>query len=83
MGIVNPKPSGAAKPRKGVYMKKVATVGKFYIYKFEPDEEVEKGCIYGVIEKERAERTEYLDSSDMDFHEKTETAAIRRALSWN
>lgn len=64
-------------------MKKVSTVGKFYIYKFEPDEEVEKGCKYGIIERERAERTEYLDSSDMDFHEKTETAAIRRALSWN
>ena len=64
-------------------MKKVATVGKFYIYKLEPDEEVEKGCIYGIIEEERAERTEYLDSFDMDFHEKTKTAAIRRALSWN
>lgn len=64
-------------------MKKVATVGKFYIYQFEPDEEVEKGCKYGVIDKERAERTEYLNSFDMDFHEKTETAAIRKALSWN
>ena len=64
-------------------MKKVATVGKFYIYKFEPDEEVKKGCKYGVIDKERAERTEYLNSFDMDFHEKTETAAIRKALSWN
>ena len=64
-------------------MKKVATVGKFYIYKFEPDEEVEKGCKYGVIDKERADRTEYLNSFDMDFHEKTETAAIRKALSWN
>lgn len=64
-------------------MKKVATVCKFYIYKFEPDEEVEKGCIYGIIEKERAERTENLISLDMDFYEKTETAAIRRALLWN
>lgn len=64
-------------------MEKVATVGKFYIYKFEPDEEIEKGCIYGVIEKDRAERTEYLDSSDMDFYEKTRTVAIRRALSWS
>lgn len=64
-------------------MKKVATVGKFYIYKLESDEEIEKGCIYGVIEKERAERTEYLDSSDMDFHEKTKNDAIRRALSWD
>lgn len=64
-------------------MKKVAIVGKFYIYKFEPDEEVEKGCKYGLIDKERAERTEYLNSFDMDFHEKTETAAIRKALSWN
>lgn len=64
-------------------MKKVATVGKFYIYKLEPDEEVEKGCEYGVIEKERAKRTEYLVYLDMDFYEKTETAAIRRALSWN
>lgn len=64
-------------------MKKVATVGKFYIYKFEPDEEIEKGCKYGVIEKERAERTEYLDSSDMDFYEKTNNDAIRRALSWS
>lgn len=64
-------------------MKKVRNVGKFYIYKFEPSEEIEKGCKYGVIEKERAERTEYLDSIDMDFYEKTETTAIRRALSWN
>lgn len=64
-------------------MKKVATVGKFYIYKFEPDEEVEKGCIYGVIEKERAKRTEYLVYLDMDFYEKTKNDAIRRALSWN
>ena len=64
-------------------MEKVATVGKFYIYKFEPNEEVEKGCKYGVIDKERAERTEYLNSFDMDFHEKTETAAIRKALSWS
>ena len=64
-------------------MKKVATVGKFYIYQFEPDEEVEKGCEYGIIERERAEREECLISSDMDFHEKTENAAIRKALSWN
>lgn len=63
-------------------MKQVATVGKFYIYKFEPDEEVKKGCIYGIIEKERVERTENLIPLDMDFHEKTKTAAIRRALSW-
>lgn len=64
-------------------MEKVATVGKFYIYKFEPDEEVEKGCKYGIIESERAERMGNLISLDMDFHEKTETAAIRRALLWN
>ena len=64
-------------------MRKVATVGKFDIYKLDPDEEVEKGCKYGIIESERAERTENLISLDMDFHEKTETAAIRRALLWN
>lgn len=64
-------------------MKQVATVGKFYIYKLEPDEEVEKGCIYGIIEKERAERTENLIPLDMDFHEKTKNAAIRGALLWN
>lgn len=64
-------------------MKKVATVGKFYVYEFEPDEEVEKGCKYGIIESERAERTEYLDSFDMDFHEKSKSAAIKRALSWD
>lgn len=64
-------------------MRKVATVGKFDIYKLDPDEEVEKGRKYGIIESERAERTENLISLDMDFHEKTETAAIRRALLWN
>lgn len=64
-------------------MKKIATVGKFYIYQFAPDEEPEKGLKYGIIEKERAERMELLISLDMDFFEKTETAAIRRALSWS
>lgn len=64
-------------------MKKIATVDKFYIYKFEPDEEVEKGCKYGVIERDRADREEYLISADMDFHAKTQDAAIRKALLWN
>lgn len=64
-------------------MKKVRTVSKFYIYKFEPGEEIEKDCKYGVIEKERAERTEYLNSADMDFYEKTEKNAIKKALLWN
>lgn len=73
-------------PEGDIYMKKVATVGNFYVYKFEPDEEVEKGCRYGIIERdlaERTERTETLIPSDMDFHEKTENAAIKRALSWS
>lgn len=64
-------------------MKKVATVGEFYIYQFEPDEEIEKGLKYGIIEKERAERMELLISLDMDFFEKTENAAIKKALSWS
>lgn len=64
-------------------MKKVATVGKFYIYQFQPDEEIEKGLKYGVIEKHLAERMELLTSYDMDFYEKTENAAIKRALSWS
>ncbi len=64
-------------------MKKVKNVGKFYVYKIEPKEEVEKGCRYGVIDKERAERKEYLAAYDMDFQEKTEKDAIRKALSWS
>lgn len=64
-------------------MKKVCTVGKFDIYKIEQDEEVEKGCRYGLIERDRAIRTDYLNSLDMDFYEKTKRMAVERALSWS
>lgn len=64
-------------------MKRIATVGKFYVYEFERDEEVEKGCKYGVIEKDRADREEILISADMDFQSKTKDKAIRTALLWN
>lgn len=64
-------------------MKKVATVGDFYVYKFEPDEVVVKGCKYGIVYIDSAERTEYLIPCDMDFFEKTKSDAINRALSWS
>lgn len=64
-------------------MKKVYTVGKFDIYKIEQDEEVEKGCRYGLIERDRAIRTNYLIPLDMDFYEKTKRSAIERASSWS
>lgn len=64
-------------------MKKIATVNKFYIYKLEPDEELEKGYKYGVVDQDSADREEYLIPADMDFYEKTQDAAIRRALLWS
>lgn len=64
-------------------MKKVYTVGKFDIYKIDQDEEVEKGCKYGLIERERVIRTDDLDAMDMDFYEKTKRMAIERASSWS
>ena len=60
-------------------MKRIATVDKYYIYIFEPCEVVEKGCIYGVISKFRAECIPFISSFDMDFYEYTKYSAIRRA----
>ena len=64
-------------------MKKIYSVGKFDIYKLNQDEEVEKGCKYGLIEQERALRTENLDSIDFDFHEKSLRKAFERATQWS
>lgn len=64
-------------------MKKIDTVGKFDIYELEQNEEVEKGCKYGLIERERAIRTNYLIPLDMDFYEKTKRSAIERAQAWS
>lgn len=64
-------------------MEKVYTVGKFEIYKIEKDEEIEKGCKYGLIEQERAIKTDYLCPIDMDFHEKNIKKAFERAMQWS
>lgn len=64
-------------------MKKIYTVDKFDIFKIEQDEEVEKGCKYGLIERERALKIEYLIPLDMDFYEKSIKKAFERAMQWS
>ena len=64
-------------------MKKIYSIGKFDIYKLNQDEEVEKGCKYGIIEQERAIRTDCLNSIDMDFYEKSIKKAFERSTQWS
>lgn len=68
-------------------MKKIATIGRFYIFELEDEEVVEKGLNYGLKDKDNynfcvKEYGEVL-SGDMDFFEATIEKAVKRALAWS
>lgn len=64
-------------------MKREYLVGEFVIYKLEQDEEVEKGCQYGLITRDRVIRTNDISPIDMDFYEKSLKKAFERAMQWS
>lgn len=64
-------------------MKREYLVGEFVIYKLEQDEEVEKGCRYGLITRDRVIRTNDISPIDMDFYEKSLKKAFERAMQWS
>ena len=64
-------------------MKTIYSVGKFDIYKLEQYEEVEKGCRYGLISRDRVIRTNDISPIDMDFYEKGIKKAFERATQWS